>query len=334
MANNRYYSGISDIAELNAQSGQPQCINVGGGTPTYGFPTPETDPNPPAKGRKTFTFMPRYSDYSFFSAVSCPETVSAKDIREYKEWKEGRLDNPSMLLDFDSNEKYDEFMKGIADGSISRRTDSEDRLSPINGVVRTKTLTFSGLSLPDLDTKDMGPGNLISTLLASQMFAHEYHFVSYGDIAAHFAFESYYKDIEGLVDTIAEKIMAGIKITAFKNEVFPKGSAIEYFERLKSYVDACAFNIIQMPEIHKSSFQSCVDEVVNLIDATLYKLKRLGTGDDMNKDGIPAATASEPQSTAPMDNPVPDPNQPAQPPVGQPLEYAQQQIVPNQPPTQ
>lgn len=332
MTYSRYYSGISDIAGLNAQSGQPQSINIGGGVPTYGFPAPDINPNPPARGRKTFTIAPKYSDYGFFSAASCPETVSAKDIREYKEWKAGRLSTPSLLLDFDSNEKYDQFMEGIINGGLSGRTDSEDRLSPMRGVVKTKTLTFSGLSLPDLDTKDMGPGNLISTLLASQMFAHEYHFVSYGDIAAHFAFESYYKDIEGLVDTLAEKIIAGVKITAFKNEVFPKGSAIEYFERLKSYVDACAFNIIQMPEIHKSSFQSCVDDVVNLIDSTLYKLKRLGTGDDMNKDVAPTGTESQP--SAPMDAPIPDTNQPAQPPVGQPLEYAQQQIVPNQPPTQ
>lgn len=316
---NKYYSGQSDIAALNGHSGRLLNVNIGQRRPSMPNAT--------------------YNDYRFavgqnaYSAASCPETVSAKDIEEYKAWKHNPYGlTPNMLMDFGSNEKYDTFMKGILDGSICREPASDGRLSPLHGVVRTKTLTFSGLTLPDLDTKEMGVGNLISTILASQMFAHEYHFVSYGDIAAHMAFESYYKDIEELVDQLGEKIIASVKVTNFKNEVFPKGSAIEYFERLKSYIDACAFNIVQMPDFHKSSLQSIVDDIINLIDLTLYKLKRLGSSDDMNKDGTLPGTTSQP--AAPIEPAIVDPSQGGAPVQGTPLEYPSQNTIPNQPPTQ
>lgn len=319
MQYNRHYSGQSDIAALNGHSGRPLDINTGQKYPNM--------------------LSPSYSKYRFsvgqnaYSAESCPETVSSKDIEEYRAWKSNPSKVPNMLMDFGSNEEYEAFMEGILNGDICRESDSDGRLSPLHGVVSTKTLTFSGLTIPDLDTKDMGVGNLISTILASQMFAHEYHFVSYGDIAAHMAFESYYKEIEELVDKLGEKMIASVKITNFKNEVFPKGSAIEYFDRLKSYIDACGFNIVQMPEFHKSSLQSCIDDIINLIDLTLYKLKRLGVSDDMNKDGLPTGTTSQP--AAPMETPIIDPAQTGDAPVqGQPLEYPTQGTIPNQPPTQ
>jgi hypothetical protein len=146
------------------------------------------------------------------------------------------------------------------------------------------------------------------------------------------AFESYYKDIEELVDQLGEKIIASVKVTNFKNEVFPKGSAIEYFERLKSYIDACAFNIVQMPDFHKSSLQSIIDDIINLIDLTLYKLKRLGSSEDMNKDGTLPGTTSQP--AAPIEPAIVDPSQGGAPVQGTPLEYPSQNTIPNQPPTQ
>lgn len=244
-----------------------------------------------------------------FSIKDARETVTDKDIQEYRKWilNKDKV-NPNLRLDFKSDEEYRDFMSDIIrerrhkpkDISEVKHTFNDNKTMRSN-MLETRTLTFSGLSLPNLDTQDFGTGNLIATVLQSQYFAHLFHFVSYGDIGAHMAFESYYKDIEEVADRLAEKILAGVKVTDFRNEVFPKGSAIEYFDRLKNYVDSCSFNILQMPEFHKSSLQSIIDDIINHIDQLLYRLKRMSPIEPQSavSDGTDVETTSQPMTFSP-----------------------------------
>lgn len=255
-----------------------------------------------------------------FSVKDAKETVTEKDISEYKKWilNKDKV-NPNLRYDFKSDEDYKDFMNEVIEERKNKDDDKPHSISEIkhtfndnktmrSNMLETRTLTFSGLSLPNLDTQDFGTGNLIATVLQSQYFAHLFHFVSYGDIGAHMAFESYYKDIEEAADRLAEKILAGVKVTDFRNEVFPKGSAIEYFERLKNYVDSCSFNILQMPEFHKSSLQSLIDDIINHIDQLLYRLKRMSPIEPQSSvsDGTNVETTSQPMTFSP----APPPQQP------------------------
>lgn len=260
--------------------------------------------------------MKRFSKFKGFSIKSSAETVTEKDVNQYRDWLENPDKvNPDIRYDFKSDGSYINFMNNLLgenNGIPNYEPNHSDEI--MDSKIETKTLTFSGLVLPNLDTKDYGTGNLVATILISQYFAHLYHFTSYGDLTSHLAFEMYYKTIADVADELGEKLMSSVKITEFRNEVFPKGSAIDYFERLKSYVDAAAFNIVQMPEIHKSSFQSLIDDVINKIDMLLYKLKLLVPTD---KNLTPSEAANEGvPSQVPMDaQPV------QQPPISTPMQY-------------
>lgn len=147
-----------------------------------------------------------------------------------------------------------------------------------------KEKLFSGISMPEVDTAEYGLGNLICTLLMSQAYAHLFHFQTVADYPSHIALEMYYKNIDDLVDNLAETAMATRDITRFGNEVFPKGDAVEYFSRLGNYVIESAKVVSDLPKISASAFQSSIDDVTNEIARLLYRLKKLGPDADKNKE--------------------------------------------------
>lgn len=300
MQKNSLYSGLAEIG------GSQQGLSYGDRIKrTFEMHKITFDP---AWGRAVTSNLKRH-----FSVRDAKETVTDKDIREFKKWlldKDG--ESPNLRYDFKSDEDYKDFMKEvISDRGEDDNSESDNSISNIkhtfkdntmrSNSLETRTLAFSGLSLPNLDTQDFGVGNLIATIFISQYFSKLFHLVSYNDIGAHMAFESYYKDIEEPADRLAEKILANIKVADFRNEVFPKGSAIEYFERLKAYIDSCSFNILQMPEIHKSSLQSLIDDIINHIDQLLYRLKRMSPIEPQTSisDGN-TETTSQPMTFSPM----------------------------------
>ena len=117
--------------------------------------------------------------------------------------------------------------------------------------------------------------NFIDTLLQSQIQSKIYHWqmLEEGSYAAHIALGEYYDEIGDIADDLVESfqgrygIVRGFKqFTSFKEDNNP----VPYFEALRKYVEINRFNFTQDTYI-----QNQVDELVKLIESTLYKLKNL-----------------------------------------------------------
>jgi DNA-binding ferritin-like protein len=116
---------------------------------------------------------------------------------------------------------------------------------------------------------------LISTLLASRTQAHIFHWQVQGpgSYSAHKALNEYYDEIvehfDGLVESFQGRygIQKGYTSPAsFKED----GQFVTYFEALSKYVETIRTKIPQ-----DSYLQNQVDEVVDLIETTKYKLINL-----------------------------------------------------------
>jgi DNA-binding ferritin-like protein len=116
---------------------------------------------------------------------------------------------------------------------------------------------------------------LISTLLASRTQAHVFHWQvqGIGSDAAHRALGTYYDEIVELFDGLVESFQGRYGIqkgytspASFKED----GQYVNYFEALSKYVEAIRTKIPQ-----DSYIQNQVDEVVDLIETTKYKLINL-----------------------------------------------------------
>ncbi len=115
----------------------------------------------------------------------------------------------------------------------------------------------------------------IGTLLHSATIAHFMHLQVQGEgsNAKHMALAAYYDEITGLTDGLAEIIQGCYEelISPYPN-MFANVSAepLEYMRMLKEYV---AQNRQNMPEL--SNIQNEIDNIANLIDSTIYKLRFL-----------------------------------------------------------
>lgn len=93
----------------------------------------------------------------------------------------------------------------------------------------------------------------------------------------HIALNDFYEDIVELVDTLIEDYM-GIygKVEDYKNLMTTdKMSAVEYLEELR---DLCKSSSKELFKEDDSELFSDIDNIVSLIDSTLYKLKELKEG--------------------------------------------------------
>jgi hypothetical protein len=111
-----------------------------------------------------------------------------------------------------------------------------------------------------------------STLFASRTQAHIFHLQT-TSYAQHIALGAYYDGIIPLVDGLVELIQGRYGIVrgyispaAFKED----DSTVSYFEALLKYVD---LKRDELPQ--DSNIQNALDEIVDLISSTLYKLKYL-----------------------------------------------------------
>lgn len=114
--------------------------------------------------------------------------------------------------------------------------------------------------------------NFISTLLASRTQAHIFHLQS-PSLAQHLALNEYYEEIIPLVDGLVESYQGeyGIVRGYSSPAVFREdNTTVVYFEALSRFVNQIRIKIPQ-----DSYLQNQVDEVISLIESTLYKLKHL-----------------------------------------------------------
>jgi DNA-binding ferritin-like protein len=109
----------------------------------------------------------------------------------------------------------------------------------------------------------------IGTLLQSQIQSKIYHWTAQeeGSFSAHLALGDYYDEIGDRVDGLVESFQGRYGIIGGFRPFTPFR---EYFTALRKYVETNRFNFTQDTYI-----QNQVDEVVALIETTLYKTKNL-----------------------------------------------------------
>ena len=113
--------------------------------------------------------------------------------------------------------------------------------------------------------------NFVATMLHSGTQAHLYHLRT-KSYAQHVALGDYYDKIIDLTDAFAEAYQGCYSvIETYPNDFHTaKGEPVEYFEMLKEYVDK-----IRKTLPDESQLQQLIDNIAELIDTTIYKLKNL-----------------------------------------------------------
>ena len=114
-------------------------------------------------------------------------------------------------------------------------------------------------------------GDFILTLLHAATNAHILHFRS-RSYAEHMALGAFYEELPGLVDELVESIqgLTGELIEFPQDYYAPADSALEELKDLKEYVKEMRHSLPDDSEI-----QNLVDEIADLINSTLYKIKFL-----------------------------------------------------------
>jgi len=117
-------------------------------------------------------------------------------------------------------------------------------------------------------------GQFASTLFASRIQAHVFHLQT-PSFAAHSALNTYYDEIVGLTDSFIEGYQGkyGI-IKGYANVILQEyesdDAVINYFTTLDMYISKTR-NLV----CSDSYLQNIIDEIILLINSTLYKLKYL-----------------------------------------------------------
>jgi DNA-binding ferritin-like protein len=111
----------------------------------------------------------------------------------------------------------------------------------------------------------------VSVLLHSGTNAHLLHWTT-SSYAEHQALGEYYKAIPELVDQLAEAYMGRYgQFTSFPDDYYlPTDDPVEYMEGIKYFVQDSREI---MPD--DSEIQNLIDEIAQLIDSTLFKLRFL-----------------------------------------------------------
>lgn len=109
-----------------------------------------------------------------------------------------------------------------------------------------------------------------ATMLHSATNTHFFHW-STDSYSKHKALGSYYSQVQDLVDDLLEAYMGCYEqIKTFPSAYHQPKDPIKYLESLKTFVDDARKDLPQV-----SQLQNIIDEIAQLIDSTLYKLKNL-----------------------------------------------------------
>lgn len=113
-------------------------------------------------------------------------------------------------------------------------------------------------------------GEFVLTLLHSQTNAHIMHLRS-RSYAEHMALGAYYEGVDKLIDSFVEAYQGthGL-IEDYPNTYEPATDPIAYLDQLNGYIYVSRQQLPQDTEL-----QNILDEIVALIDSTLYKLRFL-----------------------------------------------------------
>ena len=118
------------------------------------------------------------------------------------------------------------------------------------------------------DMKDMEAFSL--ALLNSATCAHLQHWQT-RNYATHKALGKYYAAIPDLVDKLVETYMGRNGLVGdFEEEFEIEKDPVRYFKALQKYVDESRKHLPKDSEL-----QNIIDEILDLINSTLYKLQNL-----------------------------------------------------------
>jgi DNA-binding ferritin-like protein len=110
----------------------------------------------------------------------------------------------------------------------------------------------------------------IAAMLHSGTVAHFMH-LSTDSFSVHQALNTYYNEIIDLVDQYAEAYMGRYgQIKKWPQEFHNAKEPVKYLESLKDFVEDARKDLPQDSEL-----QNLVDEIADLINSTLYKLRFL-----------------------------------------------------------
>jgi len=137
----------------------------------------------------------------------------------------------------------------------------------IFGEIRGKYPSFFGDAMQHKDC-----AMFVQTLLHSATIAHQLH-LSSKSYSEHKALAKYYENIEDVVDALVESYQGkyGL-IESYPTNYHNSGnkSALAYMESLQKFVGEARGSLPQDSEL-----QNEIDNIVNLINSTVYKLKFL-----------------------------------------------------------
>lgn len=116
------------------------------------------------------------------------------------------------------------------------------------------------------------PSKLFSTLLQSSVQVHIYHLQS-KSYSEHMALNTFYGNIVGLADSLIEQYQGkyGI-ITVYPSIPLIIRYPIDYIKNLRSFIEVERYTSLKKEDTH---LQNIIDEIISLIDSTLYKLVNL-----------------------------------------------------------
>lgn len=122
-----------------------------------------------------------------------------------------------------------------------------------------------------LDLKS-SPSKLFSTLLQSSVQVHIYHLQS-KSYSEHMALNTFYDEIVGLTDSLIEQYQGkyGI-VTVYPSIQLIVQSPINYIKNLRFFIEVERYTSLKKEDTH---LQNITDEIISLIDSTLYKLINL-----------------------------------------------------------
>jgi hypothetical protein len=110
----------------------------------------------------------------------------------------------------------------------------------------------------------------VSVLLHSSTVTHFMHW-STTSYSQHKALQKYYEGIIDLTDNFAESFMGRYKrLTKFPSDFHSSDKPVPYMEGIQSFVEEARKELPQDTEL-----QNIIDEIADLINSTLYKLKNL-----------------------------------------------------------
>lgn len=133
---------------------------------------------------------------------------------------------------------------------------------------------WGGLCVPPFFNYDLAmnedAAEFIATMLHSSTVAHFMHLAT-DSYSSHKALAHYYEKIVDLTDNFAEAYQGRYEqIKKYPEEFHSASDPVKYLSSMQQFVDEARGDLPQDSEI-----QNIIDEISQLIDSTLYRLKFL-----------------------------------------------------------